>query len=126
MPGRKMVSLRQSTYDKVESCRTVLSDFTERNISRADVIDRALDSLLDAHTRGAWLSPKEAAPVLEDRHRREIVSVVGQFIARIMPERRLTSVSFDPSKSICVIQLDGDEQPIPLLVQGIGVAQGGV
>ena len=126
MTTRKMVSLRQSTYDKVESCRMVLSDFTERNISRADVIDRALDCLLDAHTKGAWLSPKEAAPVLEDRHRREIVSVLGQFIGRIMPDRQLTSVNFDAVNSICVVQLDGDEQPMPLLVQGIGAVQGGV
>ena len=126
MPDRKMVSLRPSTYDKLESCRTVLSEITGRNISRADVIDRALDCLLDAHTRGAWLSPQEAGPVFEDRHRREIVSVLVQFIGRSMPGRQLTGVSFNAANSTCDVHLDGDDQPTSLLVQGIGAVQGGV
>lgn len=94
-PNRRQVSLRSAVWLKATQLRDVLAAITGRKVTIADTIERALDCLEDANSRGAWLSPREAAPVLEERLRKEVVSVLTQFIARAMPDRGLVGVTFE-------------------------------
>ena len=118
---RKSISVTESTYAKVEDMRAVLAELSGRSVARSDVVDRALDCLADANGRGAWLSPAEAGPVYDDRHKREIVSVLGQFIARTMPGVALKGVAFDPVNQICTVELDGVDTPITVVAMGLGI-----
>ena len=120
--NRRQVSLRLSAWEKAAKLRDALSKVSGRKVTITDTIERGLQCLEDAHARGAWLSPKEAAPILEERHRREIASVLAQFIARNLPERTLKGVQFDRENSSIYVHLDiGD--PVPLFVGGELVAQ---
>ena len=81
----------------------------------SDTIDRALECLEDADSRGAWLSPKEAEPVLEERLRKEIVSVLAQFIARTMRDREIRGVRFEklsPGGGVLYVHLDDNVVPL--------------
>ena len=107
-PNRRQVSIRTETWHKAREISDRLSTKFERKVSISDTLDRGLRCLDDAHSRGAWLSPIEAAPVLEERYRRRVVSVLAQFVARAMPERSLTGVTF--GRDSIDIELDGVEQ----------------
>ncbi len=97
-------------------------------VAISDTIDRALDCLEDAHSRGAWLSPKEAAPVLEERLRKEVISVLTQFVARTMPDRLLRGVTFQPAGmpgggGTLYVHLD-EEVTVPMLMGAGELATG--
>ena len=107
-PNRRQVSIRTETWHKAREVSEALSNRFQRKISISDTLDRGLRCLDDAHARGAWLSPLEAAPVLEERYRRRIVAVLAQFVARAMPERSLTGVTFGPDR--IEVELDEGER----------------
>lgn len=116
--GRRQVSLQTIDYNKAAALRDVLTEKSGRAVTITDTIARALDCLDDAHHRGAWLSPREAEPVLERRSRDRLISVLAQFIARAMPGRELKSISFDPTNERLLVYLD-DDDPLPLLAGGV-------
>lgn len=95
--NRRQISLRASVWLKATRLKEALAATSGRRVTITDTVDRALDCLADAHSRGAWLSPEEAAPLLEERLRKEVVSVLAQFIARAMPDRNLAGVTFKPA-----------------------------
>ena len=81
--GIKNVGIPIATYNKIEEVQRDLAKMLNRRITKGDVMQRAVECLDDAHNRGAWLSPREAAPVLEERHERDIVNVLGQFATHL-------------------------------------------
>ena len=118
-PNRRQVSLRMDAWYKAAQLRDSLVEKTGRKVTITDTIERALECLEDAHRRGAWLSPKEAAPVMEQRMRNKIVSVLAQFVARAMPDRRLVKiVVYPPGDALDVVleAKDRGEETFPLLV----------
>ena len=120
--NRKLVSVRSTTWDRANELRDALAEKSGRKITLSDVFERSLDSLADAHSRGAWLSPKEAAPLLEQRNRDRTVSILAQFIARLMPERQLRGVVFDPATQSLIVHLEG-EAPVQLFMGGTETAR---
>ena len=108
---RRQVSLKTTTYDRIRELRDVLAAKSGREVTLADAIERALESLEDAHSRGAWLSPREAAPVLEQRLRGVIVSALAQFVARAAPSIKIRSVNY-VGDNIDVTCEDGTGIPI--------------
>lgn len=116
--ARRQISIRTSVWMKALKIRDALTEISGRRVTIADTVDRALDCLQDAHTRGAWLTPKEAAPVLEERLRREVVSVLTQFIARTMPDRILRGVTFEQSipGGGGVLHVHLDDRAVPMLM----------
>ena len=93
MTARKMVNIRQDTYSKATRVQKALAERVGRPVSLADVLDRAVEALDDAHQRGAWLSPKEAGPVIEERQRMDLVTVITQVARHFDPSER-PSVGF--------------------------------
>ena len=112
-PNRHQVSVRNVDFVKATALRDAITEKSGRKITISDTVARALDCLQDAHARGAWLSPQEAAPVLEQRHRDQVASVLAQFIARACPEKRLTAIAFDSANEMMTVTFD-EGDPIAL------------
>lgn len=104
--SRRQVSLRREVWQAASDLRDQLAEKSGRKVTITDTIERALQCLEDAHNRGAWLSPREAAPVMEDRHRRAIMSVVAQLIGRVVPSKRLNKITFSPSTDMLIVHLE--------------------
>ena len=125
-PARRQVSLTYDDYQKAANLRDTLAEVSGRRVTLTDTIGRALACLEDAHARGAWLSPKEAAPVLERRMRDQLVSVLAQFIARTMPDRAFRGVVYERGTTHAsggmLRVLLGEQQYVPLLLVGEGGA----
>jgi hypothetical protein len=115
-PNRRQVSLRLDTWRKAVELRDKLAEKSGRRVAISDTIDRGLACLADAYDRGAWLSPKEAAPVWEQRLQDQIASVLAQFIARAMPEHSLEGIVIDSNRRTAIVLLGDLEEPIPLLL----------
>ena len=116
-PSRRQVSLRNVDFEKATALRDEITEKSGRKITISDTVARALDCLKDAHAQGAWLSPQEAAPVLEQRHRDQVVSVVAQLLARIAPERPLRGVAFDTEHDTLIVHM-ADSESFPLVMPG--------
>ena len=123
-PNRHQVSVRTIDFEKATALRDAITEKSGRKITISDTVARALECLEDAHARGAWLSPSEAAPVLEQRHRDQVVSVVAQLLARIAPERPLRGVAFDTEHDTLIVHMADSESftlvmPGPLMGRGV-------
>ena len=116
-PSRRQVSLRTADYEKATALQGAITEKSGRKITISDTVARSLECLEDAHARGAWLSPSEAAPVLEQRHRDQVVSVVAQLLARIAPERPLRGVAFDTEHDTLIVHMV-DSESFPLVMSG--------
>ena len=106
---RKQVSLRAADFEKATGLRDAITKNSGRKVTISDTVARALDCLEDAHARGAWLSPREAAPVLEQRHRDRLASVIAQFVARACPEKTLRGIAFDTKTAMMTVHFDQDD-----------------
>ena len=104
--NRAQIMVRGETRDLAAKLRDELVERSGGRITLSDTVHRALVCLDDAHNRGAWLSPKEAAPVLEERHRQKVASALAQFIARACPEKRLKGIAFDPANGMMTVSFD--------------------
>ena len=114
-PNRKQVSVRLATWRKAQKLRTELADKSGREVTLSDTIDRALQCLDDAHNSGAWLSPSEAGPVLNQRHLDGIASVLAQFCAHYLPDRTLEGIVVDKERRTIAVVFEQDDNPRPLL-----------
>ena len=112
-PSRHQVSVRNVDFEKTTALRDALAEKSGRKLTISDTLSRALDCLEDAHKRNAWLSPREAAPVLEQRHRDQVASVLAQFVARACPEKRLKGIAFDSANEMMSVTFD-EGDPIAL------------
>lgn len=111
---RRQVSLQIETWQKAVQLRDALAQKSGRRVSIGDIVHRGLECLQDAHERGAWLSPAEAAPVMEQRLRDRIASALAQFVARAMPDKRLVRiVVYPPGDTMDVVLEDAS---IPVLL----------
>ena len=118
---RKQVSLRAADFEKATGLRDVITKKTGRPITIGDAVGRALQCLEDAHERGAWLSPPEAASVLEARHRDKLASVLAQFIARACPEKQLKGIAFNHKNGTMTVSFD-EGDPVALWAGDAGAA----
>ena len=122
-PVRRVVSVPDKTYAEIGRLKAQLESVSGRRLSLADVIDRGLEYLADAHSRGAWLSPREAAPLLDQRHRQEIFNVVVQLVPRINPKLTVAAVAFDPPRHKLNVQFL-ERDPIAILTEGVVTTNG--
>ena len=104
--NRAQIMVPGGTRDLAAKLRDELVERTGGRITLSDIVHRALVCLDDTHNRGAWLSPKEAAPVLEERHRQKVASALAQFIARACPDRKLKGIAFDTESGMMTVMLD--------------------
>jgi len=109
-----MIAVTPSTWNRANVIRDELAGRAGRNFTIAEVVARGLDCLSDAHARGAWLSPKEAAPLLEERHRQSVMSCIAQVIARFAPNVELEGITFDPANERILIRTV-DAPPVSVL-----------
>ena len=116
-PSRRHIAVNARDHERATALRDALAERSGRKVTISGTVGRALECLEDAHARGAWLSPSEAAPVLEQRHRDQVVSVVAQLLARIAPERPLRGVAFDTEHDTLFVHM-ADNESFPLVLSG--------
>ena len=107
--NRRQISIATEDYRRLTALRDGLAAKTGTRVSITATIARAINCLEDAYERGAWLSPSEAAPILEQRHRDILASVLAQFVARACPEKTLKGIAFDPKSGMMTIHFDEDD-----------------
>ena len=112
-PSRRHIAVNARDHERATALRDALAERSGRKVTISNTVGRALECLEDAHARGAWLSPQEAAPVLEQRHRDQVASVLAQFVARACPEKRLKGIAFDPANGMMTVIFDQGD-PIAL------------
>ena len=125
---RKLVSLRRDIWRLLDLMRIVLEDKFGRNLTIGEVVERSLLCLADAHKRGAWLSPAEAAPVFLQRHRDAVECAMRGTAAwqRENPTALILAITFDaPHQKVFIHAVDCKERnPVaemeitPLLISG--------
>ena len=94
-------------YDKAAVLRLELVQMLNQRVTLGQVVDRALDCLDDAHRRGAWLSPREAAPILDQRHETDVVNVVGQLLIGL--DVPFDGISVDRERRIVTVHRDAGD-----------------
>ena len=104
--NRRQISIATEDFRRLTALRDGLAEKTGTRVSITATIARAIDCLADAHERGAWLSPNEAAPVLEQRHRDKVASVLAQFIGRACPEKQLRGIAFNTETGMMTVHFD--------------------
>ena len=109
--NRRQVSIDTDDYRRLAALRDSLVEKTGRKTTITDTIARTISCLEDAHQRGAWLSPREAGPVLTERLRDTLASAFAQFIGREMPERRLKGIAFRGEQMVVIFE-DDTEAPL--------------
>ena len=107
--NRRQISIATEDHRRLAALRDSLAEKTGTRVTITDTITRTIDCLEDACQRGAWLSPREAAPVLEQRHRDKLASVIAQFIARACPEKQLKGIAFDPKNGMMTVIFEEDD-----------------
>ena len=107
--NRHQISLATKDYRRLVALRDALAKKVGMRATVTATVARAIDCLEDAYERGAWLSPSEAAPILEQRHRDILASVLAQFVARACPEKTLKGIAFDPKSGMMTIHFDEDD-----------------
>ena len=115
--SRRHIAVNVRDHERATALRDALAEKSGRKVSISNTVGRALECLEDAIGRGAWLSPSEAAPVLEQRHRDQVVSVVAQLLARIAPERSLQGVAFDTEHNTLIVHFV-DSESFSLVMPG--------
>ena len=104
------IMVSEATHTKAKALANELSSKIGLTVSLGEVVDRALECLKDAHGKGAWLSPREAGPVMEDRLRENILSVVVQVVKAIAPDARPV-VSFREGENELNLKWNEVEEP---------------
>ena len=121
----KNVNLKPPGYAHLQALQKDIEKATGYSPNLGQVVERALQCLDDCQSGHAWLSAKEAAPRFEERHQREIRSIVAQLLARVVPEQSLQGIDFDRAKNTVTVMLS-DGQALPLFALKEPVTEKGV
>ena len=131
--SRRQVSVRSTDWEKASRIRDQFSRTSGCRVTITDTIAKALECL-EAEMEGEcsageenWLTREgvwgtgnrfQTVEVMDrEQLRIEVVSLLSQFIARTMPERRLRKVTLDPGVGsdgveMIVVHLDDEEVPL--------------
>ena len=117
--NRRQVSIRSVDWQKASELREEMSRASGRRVTITDTIARAL-GCLEGEPGQVW---RNAGRAVEDTKQRnleiDVVSLLSQFIARTMPERRLCQVRLEPgigSDDIATIIVHLDDREVPLFM----------
>ena len=110
---RKLVSLPREVASKLARLKGELESMSGRTLSLGAVIERAVDSLLDRHSEGAWLSPAEMREPLKRRVREAVVANVIAMRDQA-PELGLGEIRYDAEKDALLLEIAGRSAPVGL------------
>lgn len=103
---RRQINVPEPVYEALQALRGELGRRTGARPTTVEVVNRATACLVDAHTRGAWLSPEEAQPVHMERAKTMVVEIVGAVVHHAT-DLRLSGVAFDDQNNVAIVVLDG-------------------
>ncbi|MCY4482024.1 MAG: hypothetical protein OXC12_04045 [Spirochaetaceae bacterium] len=128
---RQQVSIRREDWEKAQQLRDEFTAVSGGKFTITDTIGKALQYLEGALSESSWpsLTAKIEAEIMvrEERFRREVISVLSQFIARAMPERTLRKVTFEhtgvPGTGGVVMVVHLDDRAVPLFMWRMGMVE---
>ena len=100
----KNVRVPERAVTLLTRIRATLQQKTGLKVTESGTVERALNCLHDAHNRLAWLSPKEAGPVLTERHQDGVALALSQFAVQL--GREVDRIEF--SERVCRVQSGAD------------------
>ena len=115
--NRRQVSIRTEDWERAARLRDKVSHASGRKVTITDTISRAL-GCLEGELEGDPRYRDRVVQDVEGEHLKiDFVSVLSQFIARTMPDRRLRHVTLEPGMvpgdvSTMVVHLDDREIPL--------------
>ena len=102
----KLLNVQVQTWEKARRIADELKRVSGRKWSLAQTVDRALDCLDDANHAAAWLSPREARPVMQERLESLLAHVVHQ--ALLQAGHRVKHITSD--NGVITVKLEqGDD-----------------
>ena len=117
--NRRQVSIRTVDWQKASQLRDKVSRASGRKATITDTIARAL-GCLESELGRTWLhSERSLVDVEAEQLKIDFVSVLSQFIARTMPERRLCQVTVEPGTvpgGVASVVVHLDDREIPLFM----------
>ena len=119
--NRRQVSIRSSDWQKASQLRDKASRAHGRKVTITDTISSALVCLEGSLAKPRTLRHRSDPEEMGERFRFEVINLLGQFIARVVPERRLQKVTLHPATGqggIASIIVHLDDQEVPLYTAG--------
>ena len=107
---RHQVGLPPDVHDQLALLRDELVERSGHRWSIPEVIGRAARCLSDAHRGEAWLSPKEAAPAFERRHRDALAAAIMSTAAAC--GRVVTGLNFNETQGRIELCFADDGPPV--------------
>ena len=108
----RQIVVSEAIAQRIEALRDVLADKAGRKISLGETVSRAVESLEDCHTRGAWLSPAESAPLNIERIKRVVVEIVDAVLRDAAPELGFRGIGWDDANGLAVAVFHDDQAPV--------------
>ena len=123
--GKKwLLAMTEEDYTRINRVRTTLTDVSGKKVTLAATVRRAFDALEDNHSRGAWLTGPEAAAVIQDRHERQVIGIMGQLLEAFKID--LHHYLFDRERGVLELYTAQMDRPLlfvaPPLEGNIGAA----
>ena len=98
------------TRDLLRELAAELSAKSGEKVSMGAAVQRAAMCLQDAHNGKAWLNGEEAGAILEERHRRQVLDILGVIIPHVTEGNiRVTGMSFDDINGLAFIHFEGGD-----------------
>ena len=104
------VNIPKVVYDRLTHVRDELAEKTGRRVTTIETLERAVQALEDAHRGNAWLSPREAAPQYEARHRDALAAAIMQTAAAC--GRVVRGLAFNETTHSIEIDFADDGPPV--------------
>ncbi len=114
--NRRQVSIRTADWERASQFRDKLSQASGRKVTITDIISRAL-GCLEGELEGTLSYSDRIVTDAKEQLKIDFVSILSQFIARTMPDRRLCRVTLEPGLEpggvgTIVVRLDDREIPL--------------
>ena len=123
--NRRQVSIRTEDWEKAMQLRDKVSQANGRKVTITDTIARAL-GCLEGELEGTWrYRDRELVDEKAERLKIDFVSVLSQFIARTMPDRRLCHVTLNPGMvpgGVATMVVHLDDREIPLFTGSVVIS----
>ena len=98
-----MVNVSQEDFERLQALRTALATRSGHKVTLASTFSRAMEALEANYANGAWLSPREAWPLMRERSNTQLFSVVCQVLRQLAPHIEPLSMQFDEVNEMSVL-----------------------
>ena len=109
-PQQKTVQISPHTDGLIRELAAAIEGRTGEKVSLGNLVNRAVACLKDSHDGDRWLSGVESGLVMEERHKKAVLNVLGVVVPHLTEGKvRVTGMSFDNDRELAFLHLDGGD-----------------